>query len=68
MDFDIELFREADPVQDHILITGIEDGWIKVNDVTWQKYLLAKKRMKKCVELQQMIGYFNSYKEWVKPD
>ena len=24
------------------LITGVEDGWIKVNQKTWKQYLLAK--------------------------
>ena len=24
------------------LITGVEDGWIKVNQKTWRQYLIAK--------------------------
>ena len=24
------------------LITGVEDGWIKVDQETWRQYLLAK--------------------------
>ena len=24
------------------LITGVEDGWIKVNQKVWEEYLLAK--------------------------
>ena len=24
------------------LITGVEDGWIKVDQKTWKQYLLAK--------------------------
>ena len=24
------------------LITGVEDGWIKVDEKTWRQYLLAK--------------------------
>lgn len=25
------------------LITGVEDGWIKVDQITWRQYLLAKR-------------------------
>ena len=24
------------------LITGVEDGWIKVDQTTWEEYLIAK--------------------------
>ena len=29
------------------LITGVEDGWIKVDKETWKEYLQAKERLKK---------------------
>jgi hypothetical protein len=29
------------------LITGVEDGWIKVDEETWNKYLEVKERFDK---------------------
>ena len=30
---------------DKYLTTGVEDGWIKTDDTTWEKYLEAKERL-----------------------
>ena len=30
---------------DLYLITGVEDGWVKVNKGVWKKYLEAKRRL-----------------------
>lgn len=32
---------------DFYLVTGVEDGWIKVDKETWQKYLDSKERLGK---------------------
>lgn len=32
---------------DIYLVTGVEDGWIKVNKKVWQEYLEAKERLSK---------------------
>ena len=29
---------------DQLLITGVEDGWIKVDKETWKEYLKLKRR------------------------
>ena len=31
--------------QDEYLVTGVDDGWIKVDKETWNEYLEAKKRL-----------------------
>ena len=41
-----EYFRtDTAEEDDEYLVTGVNDGWIKVNNETWQKYLEAKKRL-----------------------
>lgn len=40
-----EYFQTDD--MDEWLVTGVEDGWIKVDKETWEKYLQAKERLKK---------------------
>lgn len=32
---------------DEWLVTGVEDGWIKVDKETWEEYLQAKERLNK---------------------
>ena len=32
---------------DSYLVAGVEDGWIKVDNKTWRKYLKAKERLSK---------------------
>ena len=32
---------------DIYLVTGVEDGWIKVNKEVWQEYIEAKERLSK---------------------
>lgn len=33
--------------KDMYLVTGVEDGWIKVDKKVWQEYLEAKERLGK---------------------
>ena len=33
-------------VEDRYLVTGVEDGWIKVDKETWEEYLQARERLK----------------------
>lgn len=63
---DYELFIDADPVQDQMLIVGVEDGWIKIDDDTWNDYQNAKHRMTMCVDATPMLGYWQSYLSWAK--
>lgn len=37
----------SDDDEDMYLVTGIEDGWINVDEETWNKYLEVKKRLDK---------------------
>ena len=40
-----EHFQSDD--EDLYLVTGVEDGWIKVDEEIWNRYLEAKKRLGK---------------------
>ena len=35
----------SDDDEDIYLVTGVENGWIKVDEETWNEYLEAKKRL-----------------------
>lgn len=61
-----DIFVDADPVQDHMTIVGVEDGWLYVDDEVWKDYENAKHRMAMCVDATPMLGYWQSYLSWVK--
>lgn len=63
---DYELFIDADPVQDQILIRGVEDGWMIIDDEIIEDYKNAKHRMAMCVDATPMLGYWQSYLSWAK--
>jgi len=60
------IFIDADPVEDHLTIVGVEDGWLKIDDGVWEDYQCAKHRMQMCVDATPMLGYWQSYLSWVK--
>lgn len=66
LDNKFELFIDADPVQDHLTIVGVEDGWLRVDDDVLQEYQDAKTRMAMCVDATPMLGYWYSYMSWIK--
>ena len=37
-------YFQTDDYDEH-LVTGVEDGWIKVDKETWEEYLKAKERL-----------------------
>ena len=68
MEFDSKynIFIDADPVDDHLIIVGVEDGWLKIDNGVWEDYQCAKHRMQMCVDATPMLGYWNSYLSWMK--
>ena len=66
LDNKYDIFIDADPVQDHLTIVGVEDGWLRVDDEVLEDYYNAKTRMAMCVDATPMLGYWNSYLSWAK--
>ncbi len=63
-----ELFDNANPVEDHVLIIGIEDGWINMNDDSLTEYREAKQRMDMFEDWVAMFRYFWKFSCWLKED
>lgn len=63
-----ELFDNANPVEDHVLIMGIEDGGINANDDSLTEYREAKQRMDMFEDWVVMFRYFWKFSCWLKDD
>ena len=63
-----ELFDNANPVEDHVLVLGIEDGWINANDESLTEYRKAKQRMDMFEDWAAMFRYFWKFSCWLKED
>ena len=59
-----ELFENADAINDHFIVTGVEDGWLKLDKTAWEKYLKAKERLKIIDYYKNILKYIDTYNRY----
>lgn len=60
-----QLFSGADPIQDHLVIKGIDEGWMIEDSETLEKYGEAKQRMNSYEDYVLLRDYFTDYADWL---